>query len=264
MKQTVLVLTIFLLATLIVPCAHSSVPPEITEFNDLVLESNELRTTINSPVYTVDHFSNFDAIKDNADGVHPNRDGDVKMAAAWTNSLLSINLNLSKNYSIMPLGDSITHLNYRYDLWLNLKEANIIFDFVGNENHLPWGAEESNIEFDSDHEGHGGWRSDQISYNVESWVKLNTPDIVLFHIGTNDLAQGYSPSHVVEHIGKTIEILRLYNPDVIIFIAQIIPYDLGANLNQSDLIFGGLEITFLLLGLLMIGEVIRKNYFKDN
>jgi len=264
MKQTILVLTIFLLATLIVPYANSSVPPVITEFNDLVLEDNALRSSPESPIYTVDHFSNFDAIKDNADGVHPNRDGDIKMAAAWTNSLLSIDLNLSKNYSIMPLGDSITHLNYRYDLWLNLKEANVIFDFVGNENHLPWGADDSNLEFDSDHEGHGGWRSDQISYNIESWVKLNTPDIVLFHVGTNDLAQGYSPSHVIEHIGKTIEILRLYNPEVIIFVAQIIPYDLETGVNESNFNFGGMEITFLFVGLLIIEEIIRKNYFKKN
>ena len=264
MKQTISILMIFLFATLIAPTVSSSVPLEITEFNDMVLEYNELISTNISPVYTVDHFSNFDAINDNADGVHPNRNGDLKMAAAWTNSLLSTNLNLSKNYSIMPLGDSITHLNYRYDLWLNLKEANVIFDFVGNENHLPWGADESNLEFDSDHEGHGGWRSDQISYNIESWVKLNTPDIVLFHIGTNDLAQGYSPSHVIEHIGKTIEILRLYNPDIIIFVAQIIPYDFEVNVSHSDYLFGGLELTFLVLGLLMIGEVIRKNYFKTN
>ena len=132
MKQTISILMIFLFATLIAPTVSSSVPLEITEFNDMVLEYNELISTNNSPVYTVNHFSNFDAINDNADGVHPNRNGDLKMAAAWTNSLLSINLNLSKNYSIMPLGDSITHLNYRYDLWLNLKEANIIFDFVGN------------------------------------------------------------------------------------------------------------------------------------
>ncbi len=264
MKQTILVLVIFLLATLIVPYANSSVPSEITEFNDMVLEYNELRTTPNSPVYTVDHFSNFDAIKDNADGVHPNRNGDIKMAAAWTNSLLSINLNLSKNYSIMPLGDSITHLNYRYDLWLNLNEANIIFDFVGNENHLPWGAVDSDPAFDSDHEGHGGWRSDQISYNIESWVKLNTPDIVLLHVGTNDLAQGYSPSHVVEHIGKIIEILRLYNPEIIIFVAQIIPYDLEAGVSEPNFNFGGMEITLLFVGLLIIEEIIRKNYFKKS
>ena len=86
---------IFLFATLIAPTVSSSVPLEITEFNDMVLEYNELISTNNSPVYTVDHFSNFDAINDIADGVHPNRNGDLKMAAAWTNSLLSINLNLS-------------------------------------------------------------------------------------------------------------------------------------------------------------------------
>ena len=124
--------------------------------------------------------------------------------------------------------------------------------------------DESNFEFDSDHEGHGGWRSDQISYNIESWVKLNTPDIVLLHIGTNDLVQGYPPSHVIEHIGKTIEIIRLYNPEVIILVAKIIPYDLEVNFNHSDLNFGGLEITFLIFGLLIIGEVIRRNYFNNN
>ncbi|MBJ23533.1 MAG: hypothetical protein CMB64_02570 [Euryarchaeota archaeon] len=261
MKQTIFVLILFLFATLITPTVNSSVPQVISEFNELVLEHNNLTTTPNSPVYTVDHFSNFDAIADNADGVHPNRNGDIKMAEAWINSLLSINLNLSKNYSIMPLGDSITHLNYRYDLWLNLKEANIIFDFVGNENHLPWGADESNLEFDSDHEGHGGWRSDQISYNIESWVKLNTPDIVLFHVGTNDLAQGYDPSHVIEHIGKTIDILRLYNPEIIIFVAQIIPFDLEIPSDESKG-FGLVEYSLSFIGLLIIAEILRKNHFK--
>tara|TARA_B100001123_G_scaffold449296_1_gene614002 strand:- start:282 stop:1076 length:795 start_codon:yes stop_codon:yes gene_type:complete len=264
MKRTIFVLMVFLFATVIVPSVNSSVPLQITELNKMISESSENWTTNASSVYVVDHFSNFDAINDNADGVHPNRNGDVKMAAAWTNSLLSLNLNLTENYSIMPLGDSITHLNYRYDLWLNLNDMGLIFDFVGNENHLPWAEESKDFNFDSDHEGHSGWRSDQIAYNIESWVKLNTPDIVLFHIGTNDIAQGFSPAHVTENIEKTIKILQLYNPEIIILVAQIIPYDFETNVNNNDFKFEGLEITFLFVALLIIEEVIRKNYFKNN
>ena len=77
------------------PSVNASVPNEIIELNDMVSESVENLTTNESPVFVVDHFSDFDAIEDNADGVHPNRNGDVKMATEWTNSLLLSNLNLS-------------------------------------------------------------------------------------------------------------------------------------------------------------------------
>ncbi|KAI4136549.1 MAG: hypothetical protein LQ340_008126, partial [Diploschistes diacapsis] len=36
-----------------------------------------------SPVYLVDHFSGFDPVADLRDGLHPNRQGDVKMAQRW-------------------------------------------------------------------------------------------------------------------------------------------------------------------------------------
>lgn len=266
MKQHVLILIILLIAILMTPNINASVPIEIMELNDMVSEQSENWSTESSSVFISDHFSNFDSIKDNADGVHPNREGDKKMAAVWTSSLLSLNLDLNNNYSIMPLGDSITHLNYRYDLWLNLREINLNFDFVGSENHVTWAheGEDLDTEFDLDHEGHGGWRSDQISYNIESWTQKNTPDIVLFHIGTNDIAQGYSPSHVIENIEKTIEILQLYNPEVIIFVAQIIPYDLADNSNESSFGFYGMEISLMFISFLIIEEVIRKHHFNKN
>ena len=264
MKQPLLILIVFLIAILIAPNVDASVPVEITELNEIVSERSGNWSTGTSSVFVSDHFSNFDVIQDNADGVHPNREGDNKMAAVWTSSLLSSNLDLSKNYSIMPLGDSITALNYRYDLWMNLNEINLTFDFVGSENRLPWAQESVESEFDINHEGHSGWRSDQISYNIESWTQKNTPDIVLFHIGTNDLAQGYSPLHVIEHIEKTIKILQLYNPEVIIYVAQIIPYDFEDYSEESSVGFHGMEISLMFISFLIIEEIIRKHHFNKN
>ena len=47
---------------------------------------------------------------------------------------------------------------------------------------------------DHDHEGHSGWRIDQIDANVVDWLRTTTPRTVLLHIGTNDMLQNYTPA----------------------------------------------------------------------
>ena len=180
MKRVIITILMIYFSLVPVDGVKADVPVEINDLNRLISESAGNLTINSSPIVVVDHFSDFDAIADNADGVHPNRLGDKKMAKVWKNSLLQYDLDYSKNYSIMPLGDSITHLNYRYDLWLELKQSNLSFDFIGSQSNFPWAFDinSDNFEFDLDHEGHSGWRSDQISYNLENWVKLNNPDIV--------------------------------------------------------------------------------------
>jgi hypothetical protein len=42
-----------------------------------------LLTTPESPVVIVDQHTGFDAERDTFDGVHPNAEGEAKMAAAW-------------------------------------------------------------------------------------------------------------------------------------------------------------------------------------
>ncbi|KAA9372941.1 GDSL family lipase, partial [Microbispora cellulosiformans] len=87
---------------------------------------------------------------------------------------------------VMPLGDSITEGTqvpggYRIGLWQRLAAGRYTVDFVGSQYNGP-----GNLG-DHDHEGHPGWRIDQIDANITGWLRSYTPRTVLLHIGTNDV-----------------------------------------------------------------------------
>jgi lysophospholipase L1-like esterase len=141
---------------------------------------------------------------------------------------------------IMLLGDSITQGayygdGYRYYLWKALVDADIKFDFVGSQSQElrgnPNGATHKGHTFDADHEGHSGWSADDIlrgkrgqrKNNLKNWLEEYTPDIVLIHVGTNDVYRRQSHKSTAEEIESMIEILRADNPDVVILLAQLIP-----------------------------------------
>jgi hypothetical protein len=45
---------------------------------------------------------------------------------------------------------------------------------------------------DADHEGHGGYRVDQIQAGIDDWLSsIDDPDVILLLIGTNDFFEGY-------------------------------------------------------------------------
>ena len=127
---------------------------------------------------------------------------------------------------IMPLGDSITqsvspHNSYRYYLWHLLLDKGYRTDFVGSL-HGVGGGPPANPDFDMDHEGHAGWRADEIVANIEVWATQAARDVVLVHIGTNDLCQGQSVESTVTDIGNIIDVLRTVNPHIQILLAQLI------------------------------------------
>jgi hypothetical protein len=140
---------------------------------------------------------------------------------------------------ILPLGNSITQADryrrsYRYNLWLKLIDAGIDFDLVGsiNSNHKgnPIWPDYKGHSFDSDHEGHYGWRADEIvngaggkSNKLSEWLKDYTPDIVLMHLGTNDICQHQDSSTTADELKQIIEVLRADNPNVIILLSNLIP-----------------------------------------
>lgn len=78
-------------------------------------------------------------------------------------------------------------------------------------------------DFDLDHEGHYGWRADQLADSLPSWLKFYTPDIVLLHIGTNDMAYKKTIASTVEAIGQIMGILQEAKPNVVQLLALIIP-----------------------------------------
>ena len=120
---------------------------------------------------------------------------------------------------VMPLGDSITDGvtvpgAYRTGLWQKFVSGGYTVDFVGSLSNGP-----SSLG-DHDHEGHFGWRIDQIDANIVTWLHTYNPHTILLHIGTNDITQNMTgaPSRLatlIDHITSTA-------PDAELFVATII------------------------------------------
>lgn len=146
---------------------------------------------------------------------------------------------------IMPLGDSITQSvgndnasalgldSYRRALYKLLTEANYQVDFVGSMKTTYRCGEAANQDFDTDHEGHWGWRVDEIINGkntdcsgvgkLSEWLQLSTPDIALVHLGTNDALQGQSDESTLGELEMVIDILREANPKITILLAKLLP-----------------------------------------
>lgn len=147
---------------------------------------------------------------------------------------------------IMPLGDSITagfpglnagpdyYASYRQKLFIDLNTASPgRITFVGSNTD---GIKVSqNPPWDLSHEGHEGWCSTSyiarpcstglgngIAQNIQQWLNSNPADVVLLHIGTNDLSDGRSDSFGVESILDQIDFWAASNHPVTVFVAKII------------------------------------------
>ncbi|MDP9869918.1 MULTISPECIES: SGNH/GDSL hydrolase family protein [Streptosporangium] len=123
---------------------------------------------------------------------------------------------------IMPLGDSITDGfnvpgGYRVNLWRSLADADHLVDFVGSGFNGP--AELA----DHDHEGHPGWRIDEIDAQVSGWIGAASPRTVLLHIGTNDIVQNRDLGGAPARLSALIDRIAAAAPQAELFVATIIP-----------------------------------------
>ena len=135
---------------------------------------------------------------------------------------------------IMPLGDSITNgtqsthfSGYRGPLWTKLStDGGYNINFVGD---LQTGSEYQVIDptFIVDHEGHDFYTTVQIANDVDSYLTSNATDIILLHIGTNDVKDLTSSSDPVidQTVAKVSDILDnidTYSLDIKVIVARII------------------------------------------
>jgi lysophospholipase L1-like esterase len=124
----------------------------------------------------------------------------------------------------MPLGDSITQgvlgstddTGFRRALYQSLTAAGYSVNFVGTQAHgIP-------TDFDRDHEGHSGWRADQIRDSISSWLTRNPADVILLHIGTNDISQGQTVSSTVSEVNQILDRIDARSTATVVFLARII------------------------------------------
>jgi lysophospholipase L1-like esterase len=123
---------------------------------------------------------------------------------------------------LMPLGDSITygvgstsHGGYRIALGSRLARAGLRVDFVGSRHAGPRGR-------DDDNEGHSGWTIGDLSRSVDGWLARYRPDIVLLHIGTNDLGSAARARGASTGLSALIDQIRRGRPSAQIFVAQLV------------------------------------------
>ncbi len=152
-----------------------------------------------------------------------------------------------KTVNILCLGNSITngtnkYNSYRRELWQMLHHANYNFDFIGSWDKHSMGGETPNPDFDMDHDGHSGWRFDDIFHppswdsargNIHEWLKIYKPGIVLLDLGTNDVFQCRTVDDMLKDLLMLVNVLREKNGNVKIFLAQIPP--LGKQWAQKKL-----------------------------
>ena len=137
---------------------------------------------------------------------------------------------------VMPLGDSITqggqgYPSWRYPLWFLLRGAGLAVDFVGTLTIVADGNVNTGLfpdydsTFDRDHEGHWGWRTDQVLGIIDGAAASTQPDVALIHLGTNDvgLSGAAGVTAATANLQQIIARLRAANPQIAVLIAQIIP-----------------------------------------
>ena len=154
--------------------------------------------------------------------------------------LLSLSLYARETVRIMPLGDSITHganthstspvnpssIAYRGPLWTKLSEGNYTVDFVGSQtagdDYLS-----TDSTFDMNHEGYDGVHADWIANNVNTFLTDDITgevlaDVVLLHIGTNDLVAGEDPLVTVSDVTDILDNIDSVDTEIEVVIARII------------------------------------------
>ncbi|HTQ06902.1 MAG TPA: SGNH/GDSL hydrolase family protein [Polyangiaceae bacterium] len=154
---------------------------------------------------------------------------------------------------ILPLGDSITWgINYgggyRIKLFIHTNTDNHVINFVGYDTANPpsssvlSGLGSGMSNWKPNHEGHSGWTiqqdddlvtgkstatNDNVMYTGKKVVADFSPNIVLVHLGTNDMYQ--MPTGAPDRLGTLIDHIVADAPNALVVVASIIPFPQDAS-----------------------------------
>ncbi len=124
---------------------------------------------------------------------------------------------------VMPLGDSITWgvgsattSSYRLPLYgLVAAQSRYSVQFVGSQasGSLP----------DPSNEGHSGYVISQIRAGIDDWMAGARPDIVMLHIGINDLNNGVDVANAPARLADLVNRIYADKPGVTVILLGLIP-----------------------------------------
>jgi len=155
----------------------------------------------------------------------------------------------SRKIKIMPLGDSITGsfanmASYRFWLWQQLVSAGYAdkIEFVGTR--CGTGDQDAGdgcgtplypcSVWSCKHNGIHDKTTGDILQRVPGFIRQDTADIVLLHVGTNDVTYGQTRMNTAQsNIGAIIDSMRAVNPNVTVLLCKIIPANEGQSMTDS-------------------------------
>ena len=166
----------------------------------------------------------------------------MTFASTMTGPASLVKAQPSAQLKIMPLGDSITEGyngttgnlgvdGYRTPLYLDLVNNGFSVDFVGSQNN--------GTGLDNDNEGHIGYSADEIRDDVNGWLTENPADVVLLHIGTNDIQDGEVAFGIVSEVEGILNNIYQWgvnnNKTVTVILASIILRSDNSTLNSTTI-----------------------------
>jgi lysophospholipase L1-like esterase len=114
----------------------------------------------------------------------------------------------------MPVGDSITagehytkpatgqRTGYRKHLYKYLTEEFYNVDFVGSQNH---GNE---LDYDWNNEAYPGQKISAIAGKLKNALPAHRPDILLIHVGTNNMGGRQSPENAAKEVDAMLNMIK--------------------------------------------------------
>ncbi|MEU1853882.1 ricin-type beta-trefoil lectin domain protein [Streptomyces sp. NPDC019990] len=122
---------------------------------------------------------------------------------------------------VMPLGDSITWgvgsstgNGYRGPLWNRLAADGHPLDFVGTGR--------SGSMSDPDNEGHSGYKIHQVAALTDASLTRYRPNVVMLHIGTNDLNESYEVPTATARLRSLVDQITVAAPDATVLVASLV------------------------------------------